>query len=51
MRFLRGICIYDKERICMEDLYEKNNETIEIQFKRVMKKEIRDIEKDIQDIS
>ncbi len=29
----------------------KNNETIEIQFKRVMKKEIRDIEKDIQDIS
>lgn len=31
------------------DLLETNNETIEIQFKRVMKKKIRDIEKDIQD--
>lgn len=52
---LDNLTIDEKRNILSEiysmDLSKKNNETIEIQFKRVMKKEIRDIEKDIQDIS
>jgi len=33
------------------DLTEKDDKYIEIQFRRIMKREIRDIERDVQNIS
>ena len=46
----------DEKRQLLSDIYgidfsDKNNERVEIQFRRIMKKELRDIEKDIQNIS
>lgn len=52
---LDNFSIDDKIKLLSEiyglDLSEKSETTIEIHFRRIMKREIRDIEKDIQDIS
>lgn len=52
---LDNISIEDKKKILSEiyrmDLSEKDENFIEIQFRRIMKRESRDIEKDIENIS
>ena len=52
---LDNISIEDKKKILSEiyrmDLSEKDENFMEIQFRRIMKRESRDIEKDIENIS
>lgn len=52
---LDKMTIEDKRKLLTEiygiDMKKKSEEKVEIQFRRIMKKEIRDIEKDIQNIS
>ena len=52
---LNNITLEEKKKLLIEiyntDLTEKDEQEIEICFRRIMKREIRDIEKDIQNIS
>ena len=47
--------VYDKKAILSDiyqmDLTDKDERFVEIQFHKIMKREIRDIEKDIENIS
>lgn len=52
---LDNLKLEDKKKILLDiyrvDLSEKGERFIEIQFRKIMKREIRDIEKDIENIS
>lgn len=52
---LDNLKLEDKKKILSDvyrmDLSEKEERFIEIQFRKIMKREIRDIEKDIENIS